>query len=78
MPAEQISPKGGTSREEAAHQMTFGGDPEKEFEAPCPACGCRQVFTGVAPPGERENPLFPRCCQCGRERDDLLHFYEIP
>ena len=40
--------------------MTFG-DP-----TPCPACGCADIFTAVAPPGAREMPLYPACCRCGR------------
>jgi hypothetical protein len=45
---------------------------------PCPTCGCLDIFTTVAPPGEREQPLYPACCQCGRERDDLAEFYADP
>lgn len=44
---------------------------------PCPACGGTDVFAAVAPPGERERSIFLRCCNCGRERDDL-EFYEEP
>jgi hypothetical protein len=54
------------------------GDPEITWKDPCPACGCRDTFTGIAPPGEREQPLFWRCCECGRERDDLDDFYNWP
>jgi DNA-directed RNA polymerase subunit RPC12/RpoP len=54
------------------------GDPELELDPACPACGSRAVFTAVAPPGEREMPLYPRCCRCGRERDDLADFYADP
>jgi len=50
------------------------GDPEMSW-TPCPACGCADVFAAVAPPGERERAVFLRCCQCGRERDDLV-FHE--
>jgi hypothetical protein len=32
------------------------GDPEMAL-TPCPACVCAEVFTAVAPPGEREMPL---------------------
>ena len=46
------------------------GDPEMTL-TPCPACGCAEVFTAVAPPGEREMPLYPVCCRCRCERDDL-------
>jgi hypothetical protein len=49
--------------------------PEMEVELPCQACGCHAVFTAVAPPGERANPLYLRCCQCGRERTDLADLY---
>jgi len=35
-------------------------------------------FTAVAPPGAREMPLYPACCGCGRERDDLADFYAEP
>ena len=41
----------------------------------CPACGCAEVFTAVAPPDEREMPLYPVCCRCRCERDDLADFY---
>jgi hypothetical protein len=51
------------------------GPPEIEQVPPCRACGCHDVFTAIAPPGEREQPVYLRCCQCGRERDDL-EFYE--
>jgi hypothetical protein len=50
-------------------------DPELELDPPCPACGCRTVFTAVASSGQREMPFYPACCQCGRERDDLADFY---
>ena len=56
--------------------MNFS-DPELTW-TPCPACGCPEVFTAVAPPGEREQPLYPACCLCGRERDDLAEFYADP
>ena len=46
--------------------MRFG-DPELTL-TPCPACGCAEVFTAVAPPGEREMPLYPVCCRCRCER----------
>jgi hypothetical protein len=55
----------------------YFGDPEITW-SPCPGCGCRDVFTAVAAPGEREQPLFRRCCECGRERDDLAEFYDCP
>jgi hypothetical protein len=51
------------------------GPPEIEQTPPCPTCVCRSVFTAIAPPGKREQPVFLRCCQCGRERADL-EFYE--
>jgi hypothetical protein len=54
------------------------GDPELELDPPCPACGSRAIFTAVAPPGQREMSLYPACCQCGRERDDLAGFYADP
>jgi hypothetical protein len=53
------------------------GDPELTA-TPCPACGCADVFTAVAARGEREQPLYLRCCQCGRERDDLADYYGDP
>jgi hypothetical protein len=53
------------------------GDPELTWTA-CPACGCPDVFTALAPPGTREMPLYPACCCCGRERDDLAEFYANP
>ena len=55
--------------------MTYS-DPELTC-APCPACGSAEVFTAVARQGEREQPVFLRCCGCGRERADL-EFYEEP
>jgi hypothetical protein len=51
------------------------GPPEIEHTPSCRACGCSAVFAAVAPPGEREQPVFLRCCGCGRERADL-EFYE--
>jgi len=54
------------------------GDPELELDPPCPACGSRAVFTAVAPPGQREMPFYPACCQCGQERADLADFYADP
>jgi hypothetical protein len=51
------------------------GPPEIEHTTPCRACGCSDVFTAVAPPGEREQPVYLRCCDCGQERADL-EFYE--
>jgi hypothetical protein len=50
------------------------GLPEIEFELPCQDCGCHTVFAAVASVGERSNPLFLRCCQCGRDREDLRDF----
>jgi hypothetical protein len=52
-------------------------DPELTL-TPCPACGCAEVFTAVTPPGEREMPLYPACCRCRCERDDLADFYANP
>jgi hypothetical protein len=46
-------------------------DPELELDPPCPGCDSRAVFTAVAQPGQREMPLYPACCQCGREREEL-------
>jgi hypothetical protein len=54
------------------------GDPELSFERSCPKCGCSDVFTAVAPPGQREMPLYPACCGGGRERNDLADFYAEP
>jgi hypothetical protein len=51
------------------------GPPEIEQTAPCPTCACRSVFTAIAPPGRREQPVYLRCCECGGERADL-EFYE--
>ena len=45
--------------------------PEIEEAPPCPACGCRGVFTAMARPGQREQPVYLRCCECGRERADV-------
>jgi hypothetical protein len=47
------------------------GPPEIEHAPSCPACGSRSVFHDLAAPGEREQPVYLRCCTCGRERDDL-------
>lgn len=52
------------------------GPPEIEHTPPCRACGCRAVFTAVAPPGEREQPVYLRCCECGRERADIDYHEE--
>jgi formate dehydrogenase maturation protein FdhE len=41
----------------------------------CPACGGREVFAAVAPPGKRERAVYLRCQKCGQERADL-EFYE--
>ena len=49
--------------------------PEMEFSLPCQACGARQVFTALAPPGARETALYLRCCACGMERRDLADYY---
>jgi hypothetical protein len=49
-------------------------DPEMTC-TPSLCSGYRGVFAALAPPGERERPVFLRCCQCGRERDDLV-FHE--
>ncbi|MGA9314376.1 MAG: hypothetical protein WBV77_07090 [Solirubrobacteraceae bacterium] len=54
--------------------MRYFGDPELTC-TPCPACGCVDVFTALAPPGERERPTMLRCCWCHRERADL-EFHE--
>ena len=53
------------------------GVPETTAASPCPACGSHEVFRDLAPPGERERPVFLRCCACVRERTDL-DFYEQP
>jgi hypothetical protein len=53
------------------------GDPEL-LCPPCRACGSSQAFTAVAPRGQREQPLYPACCGCGCERDDLADFYADP
>jgi hypothetical protein len=52
------------------------GPPEIEQVPPCPACACRSVFAAVAPPGEREKPVYLRCCECGQERADLDYHEE--
>jgi hypothetical protein len=57
--------------------MTNYGDPELTT-MPCLACGCDTIFTASVPPGIREMPLYPACCRCGRERDDLAAFYDDP
>ena len=68
----------GTDRSKLHHPRTGGsgmrfGDPELTV-TPCPACGCAEVFTAVAPPGEREMPLYPACCQSRCERDRPSRF----
>ena len=50
------------------------GDPELTW-TPCLCCGCAELFTAVAPPGAREQPLYLACCGCFRERDDLADWY---
>jgi hypothetical protein len=45
---------------------------------PRPSCACAAIFAAVAPSGAREIPLYPVCCRCGRERDDLAAFYADP
>jgi hypothetical protein len=50
--------------------MTYG-PPEIENAPPCPHCAARSAYAAVAPPGQRERPVFLRCCQCGQERADL-------
>jgi hypothetical protein len=54
------------------------GDPELTVKQPCPRCCGTDVFTAAAPPGQREMPLYPACCRCGRERYDLADFYADP
>lgn len=41
----------------------------------CPDCGSRAVVACVAPPGQRERPVYLSCQACGSERPDL-EFYE--
>ena len=53
------------------------GDPELT-STPCSAYGCPDAFIAVAPPSTREMPLYPACCGCRRERDDLAAFYADP
>jgi len=48
--------------------------PEIRSELPCQDCGCRSMFAVVAPAGKRHNPVYLRCNQCGRERQDLKDF----
>ena len=50
---------------------------EIEPVPPCRACGCRAVFQALARPGEREQPIYLRCCMCGRERTDLEFHEEV-
>jgi hypothetical protein len=58
--------------------MSFA-DPELEqLDPPCPGCGSRAVFTAVALPGQREMPLYPACCHCGCEREDLADYCGDP
>jgi hypothetical protein len=61
----------------AGLENTAFGDAEL-LSPPCRACGSRQVFIAVAPRGHREQPLYPACCGCGCERDDLADFYADP
>ena len=66
------------ARLERDNDMAWTGNPELSFEWPCTKCGYSDVFTAVAPPGQREMPQYPACCPCGRERDDLVDFYAEP
>jgi len=56
------------------HAVMSYGKPELTV-TPCPACGCPDVFTDMARPGERERSVMLRCCECRRERADL-EFHE--
>jgi hypothetical protein len=40
------------------------GPPEIEQTPPCPHCEARVVFRAIAPPGQREQPVYLRCCEC--------------
>jgi hypothetical protein len=40
----------------------------------CPRCGSKAVEAAIAPPGQRERAIYPRCQQCGQERTDLEIF----
>ena len=54
------------------------GPPEIENTPPCPHCAGRAVFRADSlRPGEREQPVYLRCCECGRERADLEVFEEL-
>jgi hypothetical protein len=61
--------------------MTFG-DPELTW-TPCPACGCAEVFTAIAAPGEREQPLsgvtrrFVQNCTL-RRRQEIPFRHRVP
>jgi len=47
------------------------GPPEIDQTPQCLHCGARRAFRAIARPGEREQPVYLRCCECGRERADL-------
>jgi hypothetical protein len=47
------------------------GAPEIENVPPCRTCGSHRVFSALAKPGEREQPVFLRCCGCDGDRTDL-------
>jgi hypothetical protein len=57
--------------------MMIDGDSELHAAAnfppirDCPRCGGRFVEAAIAPPGQRERAIYPRCRDCGQERTDL-------
>ena len=57
--------------------MSYGRPEIKQQTPPCPHCAARAVFRAVARPGEREQPIYVRCCECGCERADLEVFEEL-
>jgi hypothetical protein len=70
--------KTNSTRKHAGETPTMAFAEPELISTPCPCCGCSDVFTAVSPPGQREMPLYPACCRCGRERDDLAEFYADP
>jgi hypothetical protein len=56
--------------------MSYGPS-EIQHTPPCPNCSARAVFQVVAPPGQREQPIYLRCCECGSERADLEFFEQL-
>jgi hypothetical protein len=52
--------------------------PEIELQLPSQACGCHTAFTAIELTSARSNPVYLRCCKCGREWTDLAALYDEP